>query len=294
MDAVITYVNGMEPTWRLQYNLHVGGNALRINKFTDYGTLKYVLRGISEHMKFIDRVFLIVSSPEQVPDYVNDNVIIVTHDMFVPQQFLPTFNGNTLETFLWNIPDLSEEFIYFNDDMIPVNYMEKEDFFENGIPCLFFNKNKTNSYGFNNLLLFGSFWASKVCNSSEKCEFLWTQHIMTPFLKSKYSEAYNLLDEDVINSTTTQLREDSQITQYYFSDVLFFQNNFIEKKLPYKYLKTNITSNEFLSEMQNITNEKVICINDYGTIHSLTLKETKNLICDELNKILPNTGKYDK
>ena len=83
MDAVIAYVDGMEPNWRLQYNKHIGGFGLIENRFIDRGTLKYVLRGINKHMTFIDKVFLLVSSLEQVPDYINDKVIIITHNMFI-------------------------------------------------------------------------------------------------------------------------------------------------------------------------------------------------------------------
>ena len=34
--------------------------------------------------------------------------------------------------FLWNIPNLSEYFIYANDDMLPTKGMKPSDFFENG------------------------------------------------------------------------------------------------------------------------------------------------------------------
>lgn len=37
---------------------------------------------------------------------------------FVPAQHLPTFNSHVFETFLWQIPGLSEHFIYLNDDMV--------------------------------------------------------------------------------------------------------------------------------------------------------------------------------
>lgn len=293
MDAVITYVNGMEPIWRLQYNLHSNGKCFRHNKFTDYGTLRFVLRGISEHMKFIDRVFLVVSNIEQVPDYVNDNVVIITHDMFIPKEYLPTFNSNTIECFLWNIPDLSEEFIYFNDDMIPVNKMEKEDFFMDGLPCLKFNKHKTHSFGFNNLIRFSSYWASVICKINDGVEYLWTQHTMTPFLRSKYFEAYNK-NEDVIKYTISNIRSDWQATQYYFSNFLFYSNSFVDKSITYNYIKTNISVETFTEEINNSVNLQAICINDYGILKGHSLKESVQVVNDELNKLLPNNGIYEK
>ena len=46
MDAVIAYVNGCEKVWRTNYNKY-GSDILQYMNFYDWGTLKYVLRGIS-------------------------------------------------------------------------------------------------------------------------------------------------------------------------------------------------------------------------------------------------------
>ena len=54
MDAVITYVNGMEPKWREQCIIHCRFPNFR-QRFYDYGTLRFVLRGISEHIGNINK-----------------------------------------------------------------------------------------------------------------------------------------------------------------------------------------------------------------------------------------------
>ena len=56
MDAVIAYVNGCEKVWRTNYNKY-GTDILKYMKFYDWGTLKYVLRGISTYMPYIKNVF---------------------------------------------------------------------------------------------------------------------------------------------------------------------------------------------------------------------------------------------
>jgi hypothetical protein len=44
-------------------------------------------------------------------------ISIVDHRDIVPAEFLPTFNSVTLELFIHRIPNLSEHFVYANDDM---------------------------------------------------------------------------------------------------------------------------------------------------------------------------------
>ena len=34
------------------------------------------------------------------------------------EQFLPTFSSRAIESMLWRIPDLSERFLYLNDDFM--------------------------------------------------------------------------------------------------------------------------------------------------------------------------------
>ena len=50
--------------------------------------------------------------------------------------YLPTFNCRSIESCLFRIPNLSEHFIYFNDDFFLINETKIEDFFINGLPVL--------------------------------------------------------------------------------------------------------------------------------------------------------------
>ena len=292
MDAVITYVNGMEPKWRyqcIQYNRFPNF----IQRFYDYGTLRFVLRGISEHMKFIDRVFLVVSNIEQVPDFVNDNVIIITHNMFIPEEYLPTFTSRTIETFLWNIPGLSENFIYFNDDMIPINKLEKEEFFKDNLPCLSFQDKITNVEYFNNTLKNCNRLASKNYTEKEYNDYLRPYHIMVPYFKSDYFKNFTLI-EDEIKGLKDTTRTGRQLSQYFFANCNYYQNKYFDYVPTNYYLHTKYSSEEFITHLNENKDKQTICINSYGEFLDKTLKETRMIIEDELYKILPNKGIYEK
>ena len=125
IDAVILFVDMNDSEWREKYNKYVEEHEIpnkHINnetRFRDYGSLLGVLRSIDLHMSWINNVFLVVQSESQVPEWVNrETVKVVLHEEFIPKEFLPTFNCNTIETHLHLIPNLSEKFIYFNDDML--------------------------------------------------------------------------------------------------------------------------------------------------------------------------------
>ena len=53
----------------------------------------------------------------------------------MPKENLPTFNSNAIEMNMHKIKGLSEQFVYFNDDMFLTNKVFPEDFFKDGLPC---------------------------------------------------------------------------------------------------------------------------------------------------------------
>ena len=71
MDAVITYVNGLDPVWQSEYSKCVGMETFLEKRFRDWGTLKYLLRGICVNMPFVRNVYLVVSGDTQVPSWVD-------------------------------------------------------------------------------------------------------------------------------------------------------------------------------------------------------------------------------
>ena len=102
-DAIITYVDGTDPVWIEDYQKTVGGTAM-VKRYRDWGTLKYLLRGIQLYLPFVDRVFLVVSNYSQVPQWINPSCVrIVTHSEIIPESSLPTFNSSMIEMFLNSI-----------------------------------------------------------------------------------------------------------------------------------------------------------------------------------------------
>lgn len=286
MDAVIAYVNPMEESWRVQYDTIVGGPAVNPMRFEDYGTLKYVLRGIDSCMPFIDRVFLIVSSIEQIPEYIDKTKIkIIAHEEFIPKEFLPTFNSCTIEMFLWNISSLSERFIYFNDDMIPIREMSEIEFFNFGKPCIKFRKNESMKGRqiveiLNNCNIMASALFNKFPIST-----LTPLHTATPYLKSIYRQAYFSF-EDEIKNRITKVRSNKNISQYFFSNYLFYSENYFNYAPGFQYVFPADGEKELVSYINDSTN-KIICVN------GIENAELRNALIPTLNNFLKNKCKYE-
>ncbi len=72
-----------------------------------------------------------------LPSWLNtdcEKLHIVNHKDYIPEEYLPTFNSNTIDLNFNRIPGIAEQFLYFNDDMFVIQKSEPEDFFVNGLP----------------------------------------------------------------------------------------------------------------------------------------------------------------
>ena len=261
MDAVITYVDGNDPFWKADYQKYTNVPIMD-KRFRDWGTLKYLLRGIHKYMPFVDNVYLVVSHPSQVPSWADqENLHIVLHKDIIPAEFLPTFNSNPIEMHLHRIEGLSEEYLYFNDDLFPVAECLAEDFFRNGKGVLGFKKH---------WLACGMY--KKICRNSDRvareaaglkpsCSFLRPQHICTAMLKSQ-CEAIYAAQKPQILASLTRTRTERNLTQYLFLNYQYYKGLMIPERISSKHCSLAVTSPEKLKECILNPQRSMLCIND--------------------------------
>jgi len=149
VDVVVTWVDGADATHsekRSNYielsgpDLHE--NAINPHRWVESDELYYCLRSIEINAPWVRRIWLVTD--RQVPDLSHltgdfrDKIRIVDHVEIFDEfsRFLPTFNSLAIESMMWRIPELSEHFVYFNDDVFVTAPVTKADFFENGRPVL--------------------------------------------------------------------------------------------------------------------------------------------------------------
>ena len=144
IDLLWTNVNSSDPYWKYLYNL--SGGIETINRYRDYNSILYSMRSVYKNLKFIKNWFIVIQSPSQIPYFldlikVNDNEYLLNYknenisenekikihfvyhkDIFPNETFLPTFSSDAIEAALGFIQNISECFIYLNDDF----YLKKE------------------------------------------------------------------------------------------------------------------------------------------------------------------------
>ena len=93
--------------------------------------LKYSLRSLELFAPWVNKIFILMNNAKQ-PSWIKDNskIIIVEHsETFPSEKYLPNTNSNAIETTIANIKDLSNHYIYFNDDIFLGRKVKYTDFF---------------------------------------------------------------------------------------------------------------------------------------------------------------------
>ena len=291
MDIVITYVDGLDPVWQKSYEQYTNTPILE-KRFRDWGTLKYLFRGIEKNMPFIRKVHLVVSGETQVPAWVNrDEVDVVLHSDIIPQEYLPTFNCNPIEMHLHRIKDLDEEFLYFNDDMFPMKECKPTDFFRDGKGVI------RVSY---HLLALDMF--KQICRNSTRAArealglrptfyFMRPQHICSPMFKSECEELYDKV-EPVIRNSISRVRTGENLNQYLFLDYMFLKGKLINERLSKKHFSVGITSSRKLQKFIMNPTRKLVCINDVKLSEKRYEKLRKTML-DAFEAKFPKKSKFE-
>ena len=292
MDIVITYVNGLDPVWQQDYERHTNIPVLE-KRFRDWGTLRYLFRGIEQHMPFIGKVFLVVSHESQVPEWINRQMVrVVLHNEIIPEEYLPTFNCNPIEMHLHRIKDLDEEYLYFNDDIFPLKECQPTDFFRNGKGVLGMSKHWL-SYGmFKHICKNSDRLARKALGLTPSLHFLRPQHICTPMLKSLCEELYTKVKPEILASLS-RTRNEQNLNQYLYLDYMFLSGHIINEKLSKKHISVGAATSSSIRKALTQPTKKLICINDVH-LSEKKYKCLRNTILDTFEQLFPHPSKYEK
>ena len=292
MDIVITYVDGLDPVWQKSYEQYTNTPILE-KRFRDWGTLKYLFRGIEKNMPFIRKVHLVVSGETQVPAWVNrDEVDVVLHSDIIPQEYLPTFNCNPIEMHLHRIKDLDEEFLYFNDDMFPMKECKPTDFFRDGKGVI------RVSY---HLLALDMF--KQICRNSTRAArealglrptfyFMRPQHICSPMFKSECEELYDKV-EPVIRNSISRVRTGENLNQYLFLDYMYLKGKIINERISKKHFSAGVVSASKLRKFITQPTHKMACINDVQLTEE-RYEELRRVQIEAFEELFPNKSKFEK
>jgi len=137
IDLVYLWVDGNDPAWLKKRQPYLKKEINTTGRYQDNQELKYSLRSIDKHLPWIRKIFIVTDN--QIPPFLDVNhpkIEIVDHSTLLPKSILPTFNSSVLDYFIYKIPDLSEHFLYANDDMFVNADLPPSFFFQDGLPIM--------------------------------------------------------------------------------------------------------------------------------------------------------------
>ena len=145
IDFVLPWVDGSDKEWLALKSKYQESECHLSNdpdsrgecRFRDIGLLKYWFRSVERFAPWVNCVFFITCG--QKPDWLNESnpkLRLIDHRDYIPADYLPTFQSNTIELNLHRIPDLSEHFVLFNDDTFLLRPVKPGFFFRKGLPVL--------------------------------------------------------------------------------------------------------------------------------------------------------------
>lgn len=140
IDFVVMWVDGNDENWRNEKEKYLPDDKKTVDsrsiRYRDWENLKYFFRGVEKFAPFVNRVHFVTWG--HLPEWLNTDcpkLSIVKHSDYIPSEYLPTFSANPIELNLHRIKDLSENFVFFNDDMFIIKPVKETDFFVDNTPC---------------------------------------------------------------------------------------------------------------------------------------------------------------
>lgn len=297
IDFVIPWVDGSDIEWQKSKSLYTGAHFVENDvRYRDWGILKFWFRSVEEYAPWVNKIFFITCG--QIPEWMNvkhPKLVLKNHLDYIPEEYLPTFSAHPIELNLHRISELSEKFVYFNDDMFINNCVVPEDFYFDNKPKLSavlsaqtpMNVNDTFPHILcNNISILNRHFNKKqIIRQNIKKWFnlqygkgvlknvfhffaypcfsmLQNFHMPSPMLKSTFEMVWKLETEILHNTSMHKTRHPLDVNQYVMNYYDIGTGNFYPRNIKMgRYYELGRDSDSIYNDITMGTH-KMICIND--------------------------------
>ena len=310
IDFVITWVNGNDKNWAIQKAKYTGEDINRIidndnARYRDWELLKYWFRAVETNAPWVNKIYFVTCG--QIPEWLNtenEKLVIMNHDMFIDGEYLPTFNSCAIEVNFNKIPGVSEQFVYFNDDMFINKPVKETDFFKNRIPVdsvilnpIQASPNATLGIRYKCMSVINSHFKFKDLKRSnlfslKNGKYLYknltlsiypfnpgimSTHLPSSLLKSTFDTVWKQEEALLKEVSSHKLRQDNDVSQWLFQYWQIASNNVIVRKnSDGKYYDIESDLTNILDDVKR-AKHKIICINDSEKVTDYENKRKKIL-----------------
>ncbi|MEI3606611.1 stealth family protein [Pseudogracilibacillus sp. SE30717A] len=327
IDFILTWVDGSDPEWIKEKEKYTekGPSDRREIRYRDWDNLHYWFRGIEKFTPWVNKIHFITWG--HLPKWLNINhpkLNIVYHQDYIPAKYLPTFSSHVIELNFHRIKDLSEKFVYFNDDTFITKEMKASDFFINNLPCdiavirpLINNfRMSTGAIVSNNMEIINTAYnKNKVLkeNFSKWFNFSYRKHIISTLLMLPFShfagflnphlpnsylkETFDELWEDeyqiLDNTCQNKFRNGRDVNQWLFRYKQLVEGRFSPRRSSIG--RTYDITNDNADIVEAICEQKyhMVCINDNDKDPVRNFEQEKQAIIDAFKDILPKKSKFE-
>lgn len=324
IDFVIPWVDGSDPKWldeKKAYSPTADEDAREI-RFRDWGLLRYWFRAVEENAPWVNKIFFVTWG--HLPEWLNvenKKLVIVNHKDYIPEKYLPTFSSHVIELNFHRISELSEHFVYFNDDVYIIGKVKPEDFFVDGLPCdcLIENPITPLEGGFSSILCEMGAVINKHFRKSDLKSLGWKKylnpvykglilrtmsmrrfsnimgfynhHISQPHLKSTFDEVWNEEYEKLDETCKNRFRGKNDVNQYIFRYWNLCKGIFFPKYPMGRNIKMTEDIN-YITEVVTKGRYKIITINDVDGLNDIECR--KQMIDNAFHNRYPNKCSFER
>ena len=285
IDLVIPMVFPQDPAWQEVYNKTMGNTSAVASaaRFRSWGTEELLIRLCMKYMPWLHRIHLLLASESQVQQWMtefkiqNSKFKIVFHREFMPAEALPCFSSPCIEMFLHRIPDLSEYFIYANDDMFPLSPLEESDFFRPSpfgegsgvrlLPCQELTEcpYPTSPNLFHKACQGGLNMVAAPFGKHYTKTFMRNGHSFASFLKSSCEEVWRRHGGDIMAHLCPTKRRADSYNQYLYAYYQQFAGLYVAHAPRRQYVNGKKTLEQLAAVIRD-PQAGIVCLNDNGSI----------------------------
>lgn len=325
IDFVIPWVDGNDPEWIQDRNLFCGNKEFDESRYRDWGTLPYWFRSVEAYAPWVNKIYFITYG--HIPEWLNRShpkLKIISHKDYIPEEYLPTFNSNTIELNLHRIEGLSEHFVYFNDDTFLNAPVLPEDFFQNGLPCncavlepfvsvgtedpyphiLLNDMSFLNRHFVKHAVIkkyffkwyhpvYGKYILKNIYFAPGKYfSGLRNLHIPSSMTKSTYRKVWNMDPELLHNTCKHKFRREQDVNQNIMSYYDICSGSFAPRSAEFgKCYGIGQNNKQLFSDLKR-EKHKLICINDHPFVADS--QSEKEALLKHLQNKLPDKSSYER
>ena len=278
IDLVYLWVDGNDKKWQedkryWEQNLGLNSVSSNICRFIDNQELKYSIRSVMQNIPWINKIFIVTNG--QVPSWLdinNSRIKIVKHEDIMPKDALPCFNSEAIEMCIANIEELSEYFLYANDDFFIAQEVGKSYFFNNkGMPIVRLSSQEWKEEEIEDFLYQAN--VTHIINLIKKQygkEYKYESiHNIDAYRKSYIKDCLNEFKEEANKTIYSKFRTKKSLQRIIYALHMLVNNkaelkecDFIYKNKPLENLYIPLRSKQNMENLYNKNNPILFCIND--------------------------------